>query len=117
LRFQACAPRCKADSNGIGSTATQDFTLTVNEAPAISSAAGTTFTIGTNGAFQVMASGFPAPTKFTETGTLPKGVTLSAAGSLSGTPAAGTAKSYTITITVSNGVLPNATQSFTLTVH
>jgi hypothetical protein len=35
---------------------------------------------------------------------------------LSGTPAAGTAGTYPFTITASNGVLPNATQSFTLTV-
>ena len=36
---------------------------------------------------------------------------------LSGTPAAGTGGSYPITITASNGMSPNATQSFTLTVN
>ncbi len=36
--------------------------------------------------------------------------------SLAGTPAAGTAGSYPITITAANGVSPNAQQSFTLTV-
>ena len=35
---------------------------------------------------------------------------------LAGTPAAGTAGSYPITITATNGVSPDATQSFTLTV-
>ena len=39
-----------------------------------------------------------------------------AGGVLSGTPAAGSAGSYPITLTATNGVLPNATQSFTLTV-
>ena len=43
-------------------------------------------------------------------------VTLSTAGVLSGTPADGTAGTYAITITASNGVGSNATQSFTLTV-
>ena len=36
---------------------------------------------------------------------------------LAGTPAAGTSGSYPITITAANGVSPNATQSFTLTVN
>ena len=35
---------------------------------------------------------------------------------LSGTPAAGTGGTYPITITATNGVSPDATQTFTLTV-
>ena len=35
---------------------------------------------------------------------------------LAGTPAAGTGGTYALTITAANGVLPDATQSFTLTV-
>ena len=50
-------------------------------------------------------------------GTLPSGVTLSSAGVLSGTPAAGTGGTYAITITASNGITPNGTQAFTLTVN
>ncbi len=100
-------------SNGIGTDATQSFTLSVDQAPAITSAASTTFTVGTAGSFQVTATGYPAPT-FTEAGALPSGVTLSSAGVLSGTPAAlGT---YNFTITASNGVGSNATQPFILTV-
>ena len=38
-------------------------------------------------------------------------------GVLSGTPAAGTHGNYPLTITASNGVSPNATQNFTLTVN
>jgi hypothetical protein len=102
-------------SNGISPNATQNFTLTVDQAPAITSANSTTFTGGAAGSFTVIASGFPAPT-FSETGALPTGVTLSASGVLSGTPGAGTGGTYPITITASNGVNPNATQSFTLTV-
>ena len=88
----------------------------VNQAPAITSANNTTFTVGTAGTFTVTATGYPAPT-FSETGTLPSAVTLTAAGVLSGTPAVGTGATYAITITASNGVGTNATQSFTLTVN
>src|SRR5579862_5942054 len=105
-------------TNGIGSGATQSFTLNVvagSQAPAITSANNTTFTAGTNGSFQVVATGSPSPT-FSEAGALPSNVTLSSTGLLSGVPAAGTGGTYTITITASNGVLPNATQQFTLTV-
>src|SRR5438445_6887940 len=104
-------------SNSVLPNATQNFTLTVNQAPAITSANNTTFTVGTAGAFTVTASGFPTTMTFSETGSLPSGVTLTSAGVLGGTPAAATAGTYPITFTASNGVLPNATQSFTLTVE
>ena len=60
-------------SNGVGTAATQNFVLSVDQAPAISSSSGTVFTVETAGTFTVTASGFPAPT-FTESGTLPSGV-------------------------------------------
>jgi hypothetical protein len=99
-----------------GGGASNSVNFTVNQPPAITSANTTTFTVGTAGNFTVMASGFPAPT-FSETGTLPSNVTLSSAGVLSGTPAANTGGTYKITITASNGISPNATQSFTLIVN
>ena len=83
-------------------------------APAITSASGTTFQPGVAGTFTVTATGTPAPT-FSETGTLPVGVTLNpTTGVLSGTSVGG--GSFPITITASNGVTPSATQNFTLTV-
>jgi hypothetical protein len=110
-------------ANGVGSNATQSFTLTVNAAstaPTITSAASTTFTVGTAGSFSVTTTGSPAAT-VTESGTLPSGVTFTGGASgtatLAGTPAAGTQGSYPITITAANGVGSNATQSFTLTVN
>jgi hypothetical protein len=104
-------------SNGIGANATQNFTLIVGTAPAITSASSTTFTVGTAGSFQVTATGYPAPTFSVTSGTLPSGVSLnSTTGVLSGTPAAGTGNTYSFTITASNGATPSATQSFTLTV-
>jgi hypothetical protein len=104
-------------TNGVGSDATQSFTLTVGQAPAISSLTSATFQVGVAGSFTVTATGYPAPT-FSETGALPSGVTLNATtGALGGTPAAGTGASYPITITATNGVGTDATQNFTLTVQ
>jgi len=103
-------------NNGVGTAASQSFTLIVDEAPAITSANTTTFTIGSAGTFSVVASGFPAST-FSETGALPSGVTLSSAGLLSGTAASGTAGSYPITITANNGIGSPASQLFTLVVQ
>lgn len=91
------------------------FTLSLSTAPTITSAAATTFTVATAGTFSVVGTGAPAPT-FSASGALPAGVTLSSAGVLAGTPATGTAGTYPVTITASNGTLPNATQAFTLTV-
>jgi len=104
-------------ANGIGSNAMQSFTLTVNQAPAITSANNTTFTVGSAGTFTVTKTGFPAPT-LTETGTLPSGVTFTAAtGVLAGTPDPGTGGSYPISFKAANGIGSDAVQSFTLTVN
>lgn len=104
------------NTNGSATTNAATLTLKVNTtSPVITSVSSTTFTVGTAGSFTVTATGNPAPT-FTETGALPGGVTLSNAGVLSGTPAAGTAGSYPIVITASNGVNPDSSQNFTLTV-
>ena len=81
-------------------------------APAITSASSATFAQATSGSFAVTATGTPTPT-ITESGALPGGVTFNA-GILSGTPT--TSGSFPITFTMSNGVSPNAVQSFVLTV-
>jgi hypothetical protein len=103
-------------TNGVAPDATQSFDLTVSTtgvAPAITSADSATFTQGIAGSFQVTATGTPAPS-FSETGALPTGVTFSSSGLLlSDTMQSGT---YPITIDATNGVAPDATQSFTLTV-
>ncbi len=103
-------------SNGGLPNAMQPFTLTVDQVPAISSANAATFYAGVMGSFQVVASGFPAPT-YSESGTLPNGVTLDLnAGTLSGTPPVGSQPSYTISITASNSVGSSTPQTFVLTV-
>jgi hypothetical protein len=106
--------------NGIGSPATQPFTLTVNQAPAITSANNVTFVVGTSASFTVTTTGNPNPS-IGETGALPSGVTFvdngNGTGKLSGTPAAGTGGVYSISFKAQNGIGSPATQPFTLTVN
>ncbi len=97
------------------SWALQPASPTSGVAPAITSAAAATFTVGVNDSFQVTTTGTPSAT-VTEVGPLPSGVTLNPSGVLSGTPAAGTQGSYPVTITAANGVSQPATQAFTLVV-
>jgi hypothetical protein len=87
----------------------------VNTAPSITSANSATFRVGAAGTFTVAATGSPPPT-LSESGALPNGVTFTpATGVLAGTPTiSGT---YPLQFTASNGVSPNAAQSFTLTVN
>ena len=103
-------------ANGVSPNAAQNFTLTVDQAPIITSANNTTFTAGVAGSFTVTATASSPAATFSEAGALPSGVTLTSAGVLSGTPAAGAGGQYPITITAANGVSPNAAQNFTLTV-
>ena len=107
--------------DGILLNATQSFTLTVDQAPAITSAAAATFTIGSAGTFSVTSTGFPVNASLSiPVGSLPSGVTFTdnhnGTATLAGTSASGTAGTYPFTITAHNGVTPDATQSFTLTV-
>jgi len=87
--------------------------------PTISSANSATFAVGTPGTFTVTATGRPVPA-LSESGALPSSVTFTDNGdgtaSLSGIPARGAGGSYPLTLTAHNGGLPDATQSFTLTV-
>jgi hypothetical protein len=95
----------------------------VNQAPAITSANNTTFTVGSSGTFTVTTTGYPTGASMVigETGSLPSGVTFTnnnnGTATLAGTPGAGTGGTYPITITAGNGVGANATQSFTLTIN
>ncbi|HXT59077.1 MAG TPA: DUF4214 domain-containing protein, partial [Pirellulales bacterium] len=110
-------------SNGVAPDATQNFTLTIlaasGQSAELTSPSSTTFTEGSAGAMTITSTGTPTPS-LTETGALPAGVTFvdhgNGTASLSGTPAAGTSGVFTFTITAHNGVGPDATQNFTLTV-
>jgi hypothetical protein len=109
-----------AASNGVQPEAVSPaLTVSVDEAPAITSTASSTFTAGTPGSLTVATSGYPAPA-LSEAGILPSGVSFTDNGdgtaTLSGTPAAGTGGTYRFTFTAHNGTSPDATQAFTLTV-
>jgi PKD repeat protein len=101
-----------ASSNG---KATQAFTLTVDQAPAITSGSAAPATHGQAFTFTFTSTGYPLAS-ITHSGSV-AGLTFSNKGNgtatLSGTPTkAGT---YTLTVTAKNSV-GSASQSFTLTV-
>jgi hypothetical protein len=109
-------------TNGVNPPAVQPFTLTVNEAPTITSPATTTFTVGASGTAHITTGiDFPTATTLSETGALPGGVTFTdnrdGTATLTGTPAVGTGNSYPLVITATNGVVPDGTQHFTLVVN
>ncbi len=87
-------------------------------APTITSESSAAFVVGIPGSFTVTTAGSPVPS-INENGALPSGVTLHDNGdgtaALGGTPTA--SGIFGITVTASNGVSPNATQSFTLNVN
>jgi len=86
-------------------------------APTITSARSATFAVGSPVSFTVTTSGAPAPS-LTEAGSLPAGVSFQDDGNgtatISGSSAA--TGTFPITITASNGITPDATQSFTLAI-
>jgi cyclophilin family peptidyl-prolyl cis-trans isomerase len=103
-------------SNGIGSNATQAFTITIHQVPVFTNGPPPSpAVVGTAYHFAYTASGFPVPT-FSSTGTLPPGLSLSSAGVISGTPT--TAGTYpNIVVTASNGIGTAPTQTISITVH
>jgi alpha-tubulin suppressor-like RCC1 family protein len=103
-------------TNSAGS-ATQAFTLTITRPPALAAPAAATATTGRAFRLAIKVIGYPAPA-LAESGQLPVGLAFtstSRSAVLAGTPAAGTAGSYQVTITAtsSSGV---ATAHLTLTV-
>lgn len=104
------------------SQGTSDGTVTVqvNQVPAITSAANTTFTAGTAGTFTVTTIGTPVAAIALGGVALPSGVTYvdngDGTGTLAGTPALGSGGNYAITFTPSNTAGTGTTQNFTLTV-
>ncbi len=98
------------------------FTLTVNAPPVITSANTATFTSDLAGqSFTVTTTaGYPTATTITETGALPAGMTFTdnhnGTATIAGTPSVTTSTNYPIVIKASNGIAPDASQSFTLKV-
>ena len=97
------------------SQASTIFTVTGAAAPVISSPNSLICVEGSPCNFTFLGQNGAPPPTFSVTGTLPTGVNFSTP-SLSGTPAAGTHGTYTVTVTANNGTPPNANQTFTLIV-
>ena len=107
-------------SNGVGGAvvSTTPATLTVQQAPAITSVASANFSVNTAGSFTVVATGSPAPTFSVTAGTFPPWASLnSTTGVISGTPTNNTGSPFNFTLTAANAVAPAATQAFVLTVQ
>jgi hypothetical protein len=106
--------------NGVGSPATQDFVLTVEDGVTITSAASATFAVGAPASFSVTTLAIPAVTSIVRSGPLPAGVSFvyngNGTATLSGTPGPGSNGTYPLTLTASNGAT-TTTQSFTLTIN
>ena len=102
-------------NNGVGSQASQIFTLTVGTPPAITSATSVSYVGGTGGNFTVTDTGSPTPT-LAETVTLPSGVTFTPATGVLAVGASAANGVYNLTFTANNGVGSQASQIFTLTV-
>ncbi len=87
------------------------------QAPIITSADTAVFVVGETGLFTITTVGNPYP-QLSFTGILPPAITLAdnqdGTATLSGKPGLTSAGDYTITITAKNGIVPDATQIFTL---
>lgn len=108
-------------ANGIPPNTVQNFVLTVNQAPAITSANNTTCTVGVLCTFTVTTTGFPAPAIAAGGAALPSAMTFvdngNGTGTLSGTPAVGTVNTYGLTFTATSAAGATPPQTFTLTVN
>ena len=91
-------------SNGSGPSASQAFTLTVDEAPTLG-AGNADFVLSSPGSFTVEGSGFPAPS-LTQAGPLPTGLHFTDNGdgtaTIAGTPSSLTQGPVTVVVTGTN---------------
>jgi hypothetical protein len=118
------------DQRGAGRNATSRNTCEIGSydrggkapvvsAPTLSAPASASGTVAAPLAVTLAGAGSPTPA-IALSGALPAGVTLSANGdgsaTLAGTPAAGSAGVYQLTVSATNGVGPAASRSLTLTI-
>ena len=106
-------------SNGVGVTASSvSATLTVQQAPVITSLNSTIFALNVAGNFSFQATGSPAPTFSVTAGTFPSWASLNATtGALTGAPTNDTGSPFSFTVrATSAGVAAVSDQAFTLSV-
>jgi Putative Ig domain/Cohesin domain len=104
------------ESDGMGTSPSQAYTVTINPAVAITTTALPAWTAGRAGYSQSLAAtGGTGTRTFSSSGTLPTGLTLSSTGVLSGTPT--TAGNYSFTVTATDTVGGTGSQGYTVTVN
>jgi hypothetical protein len=95
--------------------------VTATEGPVFTSVDKTSFDVGFLGNFNITAAGNPSTMTISVSGALPAGVSFTNNGDgtadFVGTPVLGANGTYNLILTANNGVAPNATQNFTLTVR
>jgi large repetitive protein len=104
-------------SNGVAPNAVKTFTVSIAADPNRPGFLGAPApaTVGTPYTFAFTnITGTPTPTFSMSPSSFAGGITLSPAGVLSGTPA--TPGTFSVTVTATNGVQPDAVQAFTVTV-
>jgi CSLREA domain-containing protein len=110
-------PLTIAASNGISADAVQNFILTINEAPVITSPNTAGFLVNTSGNFRVTTNGYPFPVNLSVNGMLPNNITFNPSNGLfTGTPDASSLGTYPLVIQAANGISPDYFQNFTLKV-
>lgn len=111
-----------ADQAGNGAflpapTVSQSFAIVV-PGGAVSLSTPSPLPVGTGGtpySLTFVSAGGAAPYTYTETGALPTGLTMTAAGILSGTPTS--AGTYSITVTVTDAATQTAQKTYQLTIN
>jgi streptogramin lyase len=102
-------------TNGVEPDDTDTFTIVVyGVPPSISGTPPTDVSPGTAYSFAFSLAGTPSPTTTVTSGSLPPGLSLSEAGVITGSPT--TAGTYTVTATATNGISPDASDTFTIAV-
>jgi uncharacterized delta-60 repeat protein len=103
-------------TDALGASASKNFPITINPAPAITTTSLANWTAAYAGYLQTIhATGGTGALTFTQTGATVPGLTLARAGVLSGTPT--TAGSFPFTITATDSLGASGSQNYTVSVN
>lgn len=101
-------------SDAMGESASKNYIVFIDPPVMFTTTSLPSGAVGTAYNQTIQASGGAVFLKFSETGTMPSGITLNSAGVISGTPTTG--GSYVFTVTATDKVGASASQQFTLTI-